>query len=123
MPGEAREVLEESARFFGVEEAPRPLRALAGSPAFLSAWWGFVKGALSPGALDRPTKAVVAYAVSLAQRSPFGVPFFGGWARRLGWGREALQEAEQVTALFSALTSIADFLRLEPDLGAENPSP
>jgi len=115
VPPEARR----SARFFGLEEAPWPLWALAGSPAILSARWDFMEGALSPGALDRPTKAVGAYAVSLAQRSPFGVPFYGGGARRLGWDREARQETGQV----GPLIPLADFLLLEPDLGAEHPSP
>ena len=114
-PPEVKVVFDEAAALFAMDRPPAVLRALAHDPGYLSDYWIAVKGIFADGALDRLTKAIMAFATSVTAKSEYGTDFHLREMRRLGASERAVIETLEVVQLFNGFTKIADTLRLTPD--------
>ncbi len=114
-PPEVKQILDEAQAFLAMEWPPAVLLAIAHDPGYLADYWLALKGIFSDGALDRLTKAVMAFAASVTAGSAYGTDFHLREMRRLGAAERAVIEALEVTQLFNGFTKIADTLRLTPD--------
>jgi AhpD family alkylhydroperoxidase len=115
LPAAARATLDEIAAFYAMDRPPAVFRWMARDPAYLASYWGATREAFTSGALDRPTKEILAFAASMTAKSDYGVDFHLREARRLGLSEQGLTEAVEVIQLFNTVTKIADALRLGPD--------
>jgi alkylhydroperoxidase/carboxymuconolactone decarboxylase family protein YurZ len=112
--------------FYDRAEVPLAFRLVAADPGYLADLWGATRRVFSDNHLTRRHKEALAFAVSVASRSPFGTGFHLDEMRRLGVGERGVMEVLGVTQMFSSYTKIADTLQLEPDMhaiAAVDPSP
>lgn len=77
--------------------------------------WDFVRRALEPDLLSAEQKRIIAFAVSVAAGSDYGIDLFAHHARRLGASDDAIFETLAVVHRFAGLTKFATSLNLEPD--------
>ncbi|MBI4588103.1 MAG: carboxymuconolactone decarboxylase family protein [Candidatus Rokubacteria bacterium] len=115
---EVKRILDEAQAFFAMEWPPAVFLAMAHDPGYLADYWLALKATFADGALDRLTKEVMAFAVSVTAKSDYGTDFHLREVRRLGASERAVIEALEVTQLFNGFTKIADTLRLTPDFTA-----
>jgi len=111
----AQKTLVDIATFFSLDHAPGVFRAMARRPMYLRTTWEFFRRALDPDLLSGEQKRLIAFAVSVATGSEYGIDLFARDARRLGASEEALFETLAVVHRFAGLTKFATSLNLEPD--------
>lgn len=115
--GAELQALWDEVRAFHGGQVPEPFRVLGRDPAYLGDVWRAWRHAFADHRLSRRLKTAVAFAVSLATRSAFGIRFHLSELRRLGVGERGVLEVVGVTQVFSSYTKIADMLCLESDMG------
>jgi alkylhydroperoxidase/carboxymuconolactone decarboxylase family protein YurZ len=123
---ETQAVFADILAFYDRSEVPLAFRLVAADPGYLADLWGATRRVFSDNHLTRRHKEALAFAVSVASRSPFGTVFHLDEMRRLGVGERGVMELLGVTQMFSSYTKIADTLQLEPDMhaiAAVDPSP
>lgn len=111
----AQKTLADIATFFSLDHAPEVFRAMARRPLYLKTTWDFVRRALEPDLLSAEQKRLIAFAVSVAAGSDYGIDLFAHHARRLGASDDAIFETLAVVHRFAGLTKFATSLNLEPD--------
>jgi AhpD family alkylhydroperoxidase len=116
--GRVKDLFAEVAEFFGMPGPPNLYRALANDPAYAADQFRYVRHVFTDGKLPRLHKGIIALAVSMTSRSPYGVDFHHREARRLGLTDAAMWELVFVTEQFNAVNKIGDCLHLEPDMNA-----
>lgn len=124
----ADRVYDEIKAFYDRESVPSVFMVMAGDPAYLKDFWVACRRAFDSKHLSRRLKESLAFAVSLATGSLFGIDFHLSEMRRLGVTEKGVLEVVGVTQMFSSLNKIADFLQLEPDMSDiapvdESPAP
>ena len=103
--------------FYGGGAVPLPFRLAAHDPGYCADLWAATRRAFEDNHLGRRLKEALAFAVSVATRSPFGTAFHLAEMRRLGVSARGVLEVLGVAQMFSSYTKIADTLQLEPDMG------
>ena len=111
----AQKTLADIATFFSLDQAPGVFRAMASRPLYLRATWDFVRRALEPDLLSAEQKRLIAFAVSVAAGSDYGIDLFAHDARRLGASEDVIFDTLAVVHRFAGLTKFATSLNLEPD--------
>jgi len=114
-PESVERTLSEIATFFAVDHAPAVFRAMALRPIYLKATWDFVRRTFEPDLLTAEQKGLIAFAVSAAAGSEYGIDFFAREARRVGASDDMLFETLLVVQRFAGLTKFVTALNLEPD--------
>lgn len=114
--GPVKALFEEIQAFFDMPGPPNLYRALATDPGYAADHWRYVRHIFSDGRLSRPSKSIIALAVSMAARSAYGIDFHHREARRLGLHDAAMRELMFVTEQFNAVNKIGDCLHLQPDM-------
>src|SRR5438093_7657684 len=71
---------------YACREIPAPFAVIARDPGYAAEVWAAVKRGFGDNRLSRRLKEALAFAVSLASRSPFGTAFHVAEMRRLGVG-------------------------------------
>lgn len=117
--GKAKEILEEIKATFGM--VPNFFQAQAAvDPEWLELNWNREKRImLSEGALDRKTKELIAFTVSLVNQCEYCSLAHETMARMVGATEQEINEAKKVIELFASFNSIADSLRIPCDLTPE----
>ena len=123
--GEAdlKTVFDEIRDFYTVDRVPGVFRWMGRDPGFLQPYWQATREAFADSTLDRLTKEILAFAVSMTAKSDYGVDFHLREVRRLGLSDRGLIEAVEVVQLFNTATKIADALGLKPDFPARPSAP
>ena len=114
--GRVKEIFQEIKDTFGLPFVPQVFRAIGSKPEQLEAIWTQMKGLFGSGSLDVKTKALIALAVSAAQRSTYFVTIYSIALKRLGATDEEIAELLEVTSLATALNTLVSGLALEPEL-------
>ncbi|MEN8614901.1 carboxymuconolactone decarboxylase family protein [Dehalogenimonas sp. THU2] len=112
----ATPILEEIRQTFGM--VPNFFQAQADAdPEWLALNWSREKAImLSPGALDRKTKELIALTVSLVNRCQYCSLAHETMALMTGATRKEIVELKKVVELFSSFNAIADSLQIPCDI-------
>ena len=117
--GKAKEILGEIKATFGM--VPNFFQAQAAvDPDWLELNWNREKKImLSEGALDRKTKELIAFAVSMVNHCEYCSLAHETMALMVGATEQEINETKKVIELFASFNSIADSLRIPCDLNPE----
>jgi len=117
--GKAKEIFEDIKRHFGM--VPNFFSAQAAvDPEWLELNWNRTKKImLTPGALDRKTKELVALTVSLVNRCQYCCLAHEAMALMAGATEREINETKAVIELFASFNAIADSLRVPCDVTPE----
>lgn len=114
--GKAKEVLDEINLTFGM--VPNFFQAQAAiDPNWLELNWKREKAImLEEGALDRKTKELIAFAVSMVNHCEYCTLAHESMALMVGATEDEINETKKVIELFASFNSIADSLRVPCDI-------
>ena len=117
--GKAKDIYEEIKSKFGM--VPNFFQAQAAvDPEWLELNWEREKKImLLEGALDRKTKELIAFAVSMVNRCEYCSLAHETMAMMVGATEQEINETKKVVELFASFNSIADSLRVPCDLTPE----
>jgi len=117
--GKTKEIYDEIKSKFGM--VPNFFQAQAAvDPEWLELNWNREKKImLSEGALDRKTKEIIAFAVSMVNRCEYCSLAHETMAMMVGATEQEINEAKKVVELFASFNSIADSLRVPCDITPE----
>ena len=122
--GKAKDIFDEIRSAFGM--VPNFFRAQAAvDPEWLDLnWLREKKIMLMDGALDRKTKELIAFVVSIVNRCEYCSLAHETMAMMMGATEKEIDEARQVIELFASFDSIADSLHvpcdITPDMAKKN---
>jgi AhpD family alkylhydroperoxidase len=117
--GRAKEVYEDIQKNFGM--VPNFFKAQGAVDTYwMEMNWNRVKKImLAQGALDRKTKELIALTVSLLNHCEYCSLAHETMAKMSGATDQEINETKQVIELFASFNSIADSLRIPPDINPE----
>ena len=117
--GKTKEIYDDIKSKFGM--VPNFFQAQAAvDPEWLELNWNREKKImLSEGALDRKTKEIIAFAVSMVNRCEYCSLAHETMAMMQGATEDEINEVKKVVELFASFNSIADSLRVPCDITPE----
>jgi uncharacterized peroxidase-related enzyme len=111
----ARKIYEEIEKEFG-GIIPNFFKAMASDPEWLEVNWERHKRIMQTGELDRKTKELIAYAVSIARGCEYCALAHHTAALMHGATEKEVLEAVQVVELYMSFTTIADAMQVPCDI-------
>lgn len=99
-----------------IDFIPAIWRALATHPQHLQLCWTGLKVIMAPGKLDALTKEIIALAVSATNGCDYCINSHTAAVQKLGLDKEAYGELLAVVGLYNQMNTLADALKIEPDI-------